>query len=600
VLRPRPASWFEVLVAYDDAPAALAALAATGAIELETRPAETLHEPLAELHVLLDRYGEIAGRYRPYWPVPRARREPAPRPARELLARALGRLSMWHATAEPLVHTLQALEHEITELESWREILEALRAHPLDLGLLTRDGAVLARKLYLFAAPPALEPPAGGVLLALPLREGCARLAVAPHAAMEAFHRQAVAARGRELPWPRGFQGRADDNLTLLERRLRRARHGVERVRGLLARVGEAAGLPAALADIERLRWFVEQVPTLAGSEHFAWLSGWTEARADTLRDALARVGVRALIRFPAPPQDLTPPLILRNPWWARPFELFTRALGAPGRTEVDPSALLALVAPLLFGYMFADVGQGAVVLVLGLALARRYPVMRLLIAGGASAVVFGFVFGGLFSHEHAIPALWFHPLDDPLTMLGVPLAFGAALIALGQLLNGLEAYWRGALRRWLLTDVGLLAAYVAAGLGLWRPGWLWVAAGGLGWYLLGHGLAERRAAAAVEALGTLLEQAFQLAVNTLSFVRVGAFALAHAGLSAAIVALAAAAGHPLAAAVVFVVGNVVVIALEALVVSIQVTRLMLFEFFIRFLRGEGRPFRPLPAPPST
>ena len=53
------------------------------------------------------------------------------------------------------------------------------------------------------------------------------------------------------------------------------------------------------------------------------------------------------------------------------------------------------------------------------------------------------------------------------------------------------------------------------------------------------------------------------------------------------------------AAGVVLVLGNVVVIALEGLVVSIQTTRLVLFEFFTRFLQGQGRVFRPLPLPPS-
>jgi V/A-type H+-transporting ATPase subunit I len=49
----------------------------------------------------------------------------------------------------------------------------------------------------------------------------------------------------------------------------------------------------------------------------------------------------------------------------------------------------------------------------------------------------------------------------------------------------------------------------------------------------------------------------------------------------------------------VLVVGNAIVIVLEGLVVSIQTTRLVLFEFFTRFLSAEGRVFRPLPAPPS-
>jgi V/A-type H+-transporting ATPase subunit I len=61
-----------------------------------------------------------------------------------------------------------------------------------------------------------------------------------------------------------------------------------------------------------------------------------------------------------------------------------------------------------------------------------------------------------------------------------------------------------------------------------------------------------------------------------------------------------AAAGHPLLAAVVLVLGNVVVIVLEGLVVSIQTTRLVLFEFFARFLEAQGRVFRPLPPPPSS
>ena len=89
-----------------------------------------------------------------------------------------------------------------------------------------------------------------------------------------------------------------------------------------------------------------------------------------------------------------------------------------------------------------------------------------------------------------------------------------------------------------------------------------------------------------------------QMLVNTLSFARVGAFALAHASLSAAVVTMADSA--PLwAGLLIMVVGNLVIIVLEGLVVSIQTTRLVLFEFFNRFLRGSGRVFRPLPIPPG-
>ena len=100
-------------------------------------------------------------------------------------------------------------------------------------------------------------------------------------------------------------------------------------------------------------------------------------------------------------------------------------------------------------------------------------------------------------------------------------------------------------------------------------------------------------------ALGELLERTLQLAVNTLSFARVGAFALAHAGLSSAVIALAGIAGHGLGGLLVLILGNLVILILEAMVVSIQTTRLVLFEFFTRFLTGAGRVFRPLPPPPA-
>ena len=106
--------------------------------------------------------------------------------------------------------------------------------------------------------------------------------------------------------------------------------------------------------------------------------------------------------------------------------------------------------------------------------------------------------------------------------------------------------------------------------------------------FCVGHAVHARRARRGAAALGELVERTLQILINTLSFARVGAFALAHAGLSSAIVALMDAADSIVAKALVLVVGNVVVIVLEAMVVSIQTTRLVLFEFFTRFLTARG------------
>ena len=85
-----------------------------------------------------------------------------------------------------------------------------------------------------------------------------------------------------------------------------------------------------------------------------------------------------------------------------------------------------------------------------------------------------------------------------------------------------------------------------------------------------------------------------------MSFARVGAFALAHAGLASAVVALAEAAGHGIGFWLILVLGNLLILAIEGLIVSIQTTRLVLFEFFTRFFKPEGRAFRPLAPPPVT
>jgi V/A-type H+-transporting ATPase subunit I len=108
-----------------------------------------------------------------------------------------------------------------------------------------------------------------------------------------------------------------------------------------------------------------------------------------------------------------------------------------------------------------------------------------------------------------------------------------------------------------------------------------------------------RRPAALAAELAETLHGLLQLLVNTVSFMRVGAFALAHAGLSAAVFMLAQIPESAAARVLVWVAGNGLVIGLEGLVVSVQTTRLILFEFFRRFLHGGGRPFRPLTLPPE-
>jgi V/A-type H+-transporting ATPase subunit I len=270
-----------------------------------------------------------------------------------------------------------------------------------------------------------------------------------------------------------------------------------------------------------------------------------------------------------------------------------------PSVTGTDPSVLLAFAVPLLFGYMFADVGQGLVLALAGWLLRNRLPVLRLLVPGGIAAAIFGFVFGSVFCREDLVAAAWLHPLEHPLPVLLVPIIGGALLLALGLALGALTAWWERRFGDWLREDAPLLLTFSGALLAFIAPIGVWIALGGAAWTILAELLHRPAPRAAFAALGDLLERTLQVLINTLSFARVGAFALAHAGLASAVIALADAGGHPVLYALILLLGNALILVVEGLVVSIQTTRLVLFEFFTRFFRTEGREFRPL-APPAV
>jgi len=382
-----------------------------------------------------------------------------------------------------------------------------------------------------------------------------------------------------------------------------------EKLVSRLEDLNRRTGIAGDLWLLNRHHWVNETLADSLTGKRFVWLGGWIpETRYDELVTSLHANKVSFLINRESAQHHGLPPVQLDNPRWIQRFETFVRGFGVPAANEVDPSPLLAIMTPLMFGYMFGDVGQGAVLIVIGYFARRWVPVLELLIAGGISSVAFGFLYGSLFANEHILPALWLRPIESPLWVLGVPIVFGFTVILASMLLYALQALWRGRIRRWWAVEAPIVTLYLALPLGLISVtaallvvfaslAWLFTAVGTRGYHKQGIvGVLP----AVLKEFAELLEIVFQLAINTLSFARLGAFALAHAGLSVAVIALTEMPESMLGKIVVFVIGNAIIIALEGLVVSIQTTRLVMFEFFRRFLVGEGRPFRPLTLPKDT
>ncbi|MBK1719621.1 ATPase [Thiocystis violacea] len=601
MFRPLSTRWFEILCPRAESVRILAELARTGAIEIERHDRREADFPLAHLAEPLAVHESLYPRYGRYWERGIWRHSVLIEPPEAVLERAMARIAAWRVEADPLIDLLQSCEEELLRLKWLAQVIETLIDTELDFGAVARSGPILGTFCAVLPLEARWPLPDAMLLRQIPWEKERCVMILGPRERLDEAKRLVQSVKGRLIERPAWLKGDARDSLGRIRARRTFLATRVVHLQAELDTLFDEYDLGVSLGKVSTLSWFVRHVGCLEpASANLVWITGWTHDLGGTsLNATLDRTRARALLRLAPPPRGKRVPQVLWNPPWMRPFEIFARALGVPGSDEVDPTPLLAILVPLLFGYMFGDLGQGAVLLGLGLWLRPRLPLAGLLVWGGASAMLFGLLQGSLFAREDILPALWVSPLHDPIGILLVPLLVAVGLLSLGQMLAGVGARWRGDLRHWLMQDLGFLVLYL--GLIPWfvadGPAWLPIL--GLLWYLTGAFLVHRDLLGTLAAIGHLAESGLQLFVNTISFARVGAFALAHASLSAAISAVADTA-PPWAWLVIMILGNLLVIALEGLVVSIQTTRLVLFEFFNRFLHGNGRVFRPLPMPTSV
>ncbi|MEO5345102.1 MAG: hypothetical protein H7834_01835 [Magnetococcus sp. YQC-9] len=606
IARPQEARWMRLVTVDDDLPLGLETLARHAPVEPENLPGDATRVLTPEILARLRQFDLLAERFRLWWPEvvhtpEEGERLEAHAAPLVVLDQALSALEAWREEAEPLIQ----LEHEqrAREADGLRllELAEALGAGglPLDLFAKNDEESLSVRGevflLPLEAANARLYVP--DLLMRIVTGPGYAfLLAVGRAESLAALGEAVSGVQGRPLSLPEWANCCGAEMAEKARRHLRLYTVWIDEIRERLLAIGVRHRVADWIHAVHHLKWYFNAVRTVASGAALQRFEGWVAPGVDavTLNAHLKRAGVRGLASFGGDGPG-SPPLTLVNPWWARPFEIFPKLLGMPNRDEVDPSRLLAIVVPLLFGYMFGDVGQGAVLAGVGYALRHRLSSAWLLMTGGVSAIFFGILFGSLFCSEAIIPALWLHPTAHPLHVLAAPLFLGVALILVGKGFHALGAHWAGHGAAWWRHEGGVMLIYPGALLAFFHPIGYDLGVLGLALFVIGNGL---------DSLGNLpgrlahlIETTLQLGVNTVSFARVGAFALAHAGLSHAVVTLAVLAGGGVAGGVVLLLGNLLILTLEGLVVSVQTTRLMLFEFFVRFLVGDGRPFRPLPPP---
>ena len=327
---------------------------------------------------------------------------------------------------------------------------------------------------------------------------------------------------------------------------------------------------------------------------------------------------------------DKRPPVKLKNVFFAKPFEFYTEMYGVPKYNEVDPTTFVAITYIIIFGIMFADLGQGFILSIVGWLMwkIRKMKIGKILLPCGISSMVFGTLFGSVFGFEHLLDPMYrsmgykekpFEVMASQNTNLIIfaAIGIGVMLLIVAMFFNVYSSLKQKNYGRALFSTSGVagILFYGSLVFGLVSEMFLGIHVMTAP-YIIGLVVVpfiliffsepltelvngekdwqpESWGGYIVEKLFESIEILLSYVTNTMSFLRVGAFVLVHAGMMMVVFVLAETVGGA-GYWVIVVIGNALVMVLEALLVAIQVLRLEYYELFSRFYSGEGRPFEPV------
>jgi len=352
-------------------------------------------------------------------------------------------------------------------------------------------------------------------------------------------------------------------------------------------------------------------------------LQGWIpEKKIPVLEKAMGEVesktGERLFLQFENPGHEdhnIPTPEPEFKPSFLQPAWKLTTLRGWPSVHEVNPNYITILIFCFQFGLMYGDVGQGAVFLLLGFFLARRYKkgmmskLGVLFIPMGISAIFFGvlydsvFLIEGMLTHHHPILP---NPVEHTTKLMLLVFQIAVVEVVAGLVLGAINEYREG--HKWgIIGEHGLgMILYVV---GLYLSAMYFIKTGDF-MAVLSHwtfivmvsgmvlAMLEPIIAAVAqhnfgievfgEGVGALLMTFVEGLANLFSFLRIAAFALAHASLAIAAHSMA----HFMGVGGLLLM-NIIAMSFEFISSSVQSLRLLYYEFMGKFFQGDGTPFRP-------
>ena len=339
-------------------------------------------------------------------------------------------------------------------------------------------------------------------------------------------------------------------------------------------------------------------------------------------------------------------PVKLKHGKFVSSFERMIFSYGSPVYGTIDPTPFVAFFFTLLFGIMFGDLGQGLVFVIVGILLTKHWiPFFKswhkfgpIFIAIGCSSSIMGLLTGEFFCNEHILepvgkfltglfvgkenafaPILHMMPSADTVGNMFLFFLFtigvGFVINSVGLIINIINNFILKQYGKAIFGKTGICGTvffwYVivmvirifAFGASIAIYDWIVIGITLLGVFFAeplerlveGHKpiLENGLFSALIQGVVELLEVISSYLSNSVSFLRVGAFALAHAVLSYIIFTMSNLIPIFIGKLAVLIIGNAIVIVLEGMIVAIQVIRLQYYEFFSKFFTETGKEFIP-------
>ncbi len=293
-------------------------------------------------------------------------------------------------------------------------------------------------------------------------------------------------------------------------------------------------------------------------------------------------------------------PVMLRNPGYFAPFEIFSRLLPLPKYSSYDPTPLISLFFPILFGMILGDIGYGGILLLLSVFLAKQFAnhslasdIGKVMGVAALYTLLFGFLYGEFFGDLGetwlGMHPVWFDRGKAVLPMTVFALTVGVVHILLGMTLGALAELRRHHPKK-ALFKLAMLAAVIM--LVLATVGWFypqpWLATGPL---LIGVCILMPVMIAAEGLLAPL--ELLKTMGNIISYVRIMAIGFCSILLAVVANRLGGMTGDILVGIVVAGVLHAFNLLLGVFAPTVHSLRLHYVEFFSKFLDLGGRRFEP-------